>query len=114
MAETKPKVETKDPWQTPKETWQYVTVPDEDPLGHAHPTVSLNKHVFEPGKTYLLPPQVAEYVTDRVRVYARSCVRQLQPNVDLKSLREVAVGTANSTASQYTSGAQLVDGSTLP
>lgn len=82
-------------WDTPKETWRYVTVPEEDPLGKGYPNISLNKDVFSAGKTYLVPPQVADYINDRIKVFNRSCVRLLQPNVDLKSIGEVNVGSAN-------------------
>jgi hypothetical protein len=98
-----------DPWTTDESTWQYVTIPDEDPLGKEYCKVSLNKHVFEAGQTYKVPPQVADYVRDRVKVYNRSCVRLLQPNRDIVSERQVAFGS--SSASQI--GAQAVDASNI-
>lgn len=101
MPEIKPKVLVQDPWQSPKETWQFVTVPDEDPLGMKYPNISLNKTIFEAGQTYQVPPPVAQYVNERIKVYNRSCVRQLQSNVDRKSLQEVAVGTTAPVALSY-------------
>jgi len=47
--------EPADVWLSPKETWEYVTVPEEDPLGKGYPDISLNKHVFSAGETYNLP-----------------------------------------------------------
>jgi len=96
-----------DAWTTDETTWQYVTLPDEDPLGKEFPIVSLNKHVFEAGQTYKVPPQVADYVRERVKVFNRSCVRLLQPNRDLTAERAVAFGSAS--AAQI--GAMPVDAS---
>lgn len=84
-----------DVWETPQETWEFVTLPDEDPLGKGFPTISLNKDTFEPGKKYLVPPQVASYINERIKVFNRSCVRLLQPNADMKSIGEVNVGSAH-------------------
>lgn len=104
MAELKPKVATVDPWQSDKATWQYVTIPEEDPLGKRFPSIGLNAQHYESGQTYLVPPVVAVYVNDRIKVFNRSCIRLLQPNVDMKSLNEVSVGSA------HAPNAQLVDG----
>lgn len=94
MADTKAKpVVNDDPWMTSKDTWQYVTVPEEDPLGSDFPTITLNKITFHRGQTYQVPPQVAAFVNERIKVYNRGCVRLLQPNVDRVALREVSVGT---------------------
>lgn len=80
-----------DAWETPKETWVYVTIPDEDPLGKEFPHVSLNKHIFEAGKSYNVPSQVAEYVNDRIKVFNRSCIRLLQPNRDMVAVKDSAM-----------------------
>lgn len=101
------KTDAKDPWTTPKETWQFVTIPDEDPLGYPYPNVSLNKTIFEKGQTYQVPPSVAQYVNERIKVYNRSCVRQLQSNVDRKSLQEVSVGTASPVAVNYVDASKI-------
>lgn len=83
-------------WDTDKKDWEYVAIPEENALGEAHVTVSLNgKHFFEPGQTYLVPPAVAVTVKERLKSYAKSCVRILQPNRDIQSERQVAVGTAH-------------------
>lgn len=103
----KQKVENLDPWESPKETWQYVTIPDEDPLGFKYPTISLNKTLFHAGESYQVPPPVAAYVNERIKVYNRSCVRQLQSNVDRKSLQEVAVGSASPVAPNYVDASQI-------
>lgn len=96
-----------DAWTTPKESWQYVTVPDEDPLGSEFPSISLNKHIFRAGETYQVPPPVAVYLNDRIKVFNRSCVRLLQPNVDRKALQEVAVGTTSPSAPSYVDATQI-------
>lgn len=84
-----------DAWKTDKETWQYVTLPDEDPLGKSFPNIGLNSHTFKGGETYLVPGQVADYIKDRIKVFNRSCIRLLQPNADMKSIGEVSAGSAN-------------------
>jgi len=96
-----------DAWKTPKETWKTVMVPEEDPLGKVYPDIGLNSHTFKAGKTYTVPAEVAAYILDRVKVFNRSCVRLLQPNADMKSIREVSVGSANAPE------ASLVDGATI-
>ena len=94
MTDIKKKVvEPVDPWTTPRETWPYVTIPEDDPLGTEFPTITLNKITFHRGESYQVPPQVAAFVNERIKVYNRSCVRLLQPNVDRVALREVSVGT---------------------
>lgn len=73
-------------WETPKETWEYVTVPEEDALGKEFPRVTLSgphtEHAFEAGETYHVPAQVADYVKDRIKVFNRGCVRLIQSNLD--------------------------------
>jgi len=103
--ETKPVVT--DPWESPQETWLYVTIPDEDPLGQVFPNVSLNKHIFTANNTYHVPPAVAAYLNERIKVFNRSCVRLLQPTVDRKALQEVAVGTASPIAPTYIDATQV-------
>jgi hypothetical protein len=96
-----------DAWLSPQETWEFVTVPDEDPLGKGFPDISLNKHVFSAGETYNVPKQVADYIKDRIKVFNRSCVRLLQPNRDIAA--ENAVYFGSKTASQV--GSHPVDAS---
>jgi len=96
-----------DPWKSDQETWQYVTLPDEDPLGKKFPNIGLNANTYKGGETYLVPPQVADYIKDRIKVFNRSCIRLLQPNADMKSINEVSAGSASSPNSQ------LVDGRTI-
>src|SRR5271154_1678033 len=83
-----------DPWDTPEETWQFVTIPDEDFLGKRFPSISLNKFTLQAGQTSKVPAQIAAYFNDRIKVFNKSCVRLLQPNADLKSINEVATGTS--------------------
>lgn len=113
MAETAKKtVEAFDPWKTPKETWVYVTIPEEDATGLKHPPIGLNKIEFRAGETYHLPKAIAAFVAERVKVYAKSVVRLFSPQVDRVALREVAVGT---TAPMTPSGDRpgFVDASTI-
>lgn len=79
-------------YATPREAWQYVTIPEEDPLGKKFPVVRLNKEAFEAGQTYQVPPQIAKYVNDRVKAFNRSCVRLLQPDMAQDGILRTADG----------------------
>lgn len=108
MAEVKKQTaEIVDPWKTPKETWQFVTLPEEDPLGTKFPQISLNKTIFQPGETYQVPPAVAAYVNERIKAFNRSCVRLLQPNVDRLAQQQVAAGTSGPVAVSYIDATQI-------
>lgn len=107
-AKAKPVVETKpSAWETPKETWQYVTIPEEDPLGKEFAPIGLNKDRFLAGQTYHVPAEVATYINDRIKVFNRSCVRLLQPNIDQKAVRDVAAGTATSVRYAVADGSHI-------
>jgi len=96
MPETKTTTEaSRDPWKTPRETWQFVTIPEEDPTGLGFPTIRLNKSEFKAGESYSLPKEVAAFVNERVKAYNRSVTRLFSPVADRKSLNEVAVGTTS-------------------
>jgi len=92
-------------WDSDQSTWEYVTIPEENALGERHDSMSINNHVFAPGQTYKVPPKIAETLRDRLKVYARACVRILQPKRDVDAERRVAIGSASS--------AQAVEASTL-
>lgn len=77
------------------EAWQYVTIPTEDPLGKDFPTIRLNKDAFERGQTYKVSPQIAAYVNDRIKVFNRSCVRLLQPDMPQDGIVRTADGAAS-------------------
>jgi hypothetical protein len=81
-------------YATPKESWQYITIPEEDPLGKKFPSIYLNKEKFDPGQTYQVPPQIAAHVNDRIRVFNRSCVRLLQPEMAQEGIIRTADGSA--------------------
>jgi hypothetical protein len=91
--EKKAKIEAVDPWETDKSTWEYVGVPAENALGEVHATMGNNRHNFQAGKTYLLPQAYAEDLKERLKVYARSCIRILQPKRDMDAVNRVPVGS---------------------
>lgn len=84
-----------DPWLTPKETWQFVVIPEEDVTGKTHPSIWLNKMEFVKGQTYQVPPQVAEYVNGRLKAFNRSITRLFSSQVDRVALNDVSVGTTS-------------------
>jgi hypothetical protein len=97
---------------TPKETWQYITIPDEDPTGLKFPSIGLNKIEFRAGETYHLPVQIASFVKERMKAFNRSVTRLFSPQVDRLALNEVAVGTtAGPTPDGHRPG--FVDASTI-
>lgn len=107
MPDIKAKVATAkvDPWETPKETWEYITIPKETALGDPHDDLSINQRKFEAGKKYLVPKEVAEFLTERLFIYNKECVRRLQPTRDYASERAVSYGSAIA--------AQPIDASTI-
>lgn len=98
MAEKKP-TETKlttiaELYTTPQETWQYVAIPTEDPLGKPFPSIYLNKEKYDAGQTYHMPPQIASFVNERIKIFNRSCVRLLQPDMAQDGIVRTADGAA--------------------
>lgn len=91
----KEKREQKTEWDTPKDNWEYVAIPQENALGEQHATMGINDKVFEAGKTYHVPPKTAHTLRERLKVYNRSCVRVLQPRRDYDAERAVSIGSAN-------------------
>jgi hypothetical protein len=99
MSIEKAKVETRpttitDFYATPKESWQYVTIPEEDPLGKKFPTIYLNKEKFDAGQSYNVPAPIASYVNDRIKIFNRSCVRLLQPDMAQPGIVRTADGAS--------------------
>lgn len=86
-----------DPFDTPKETWQYVAIPEVDVTDKKHPSIWLNKMEFLPGQDYHVPPPVAAYIKDRLRAFNRSVTRLFSPSVDRIALNDVSVGTTAGT-----------------
>lgn len=97
-------------WDTPKDNWEYISIPEEDAIGRKHATVSNNNRNFEAGKTYLVPPAVAVDVRERLKIFNRECVRILQPKRDYKSEQQVDKFGTGSAAGI---GVQSVDPSTI-
>jgi hypothetical protein len=79
---------------TSRETWQYVTLPQEDPLGKPFPTIRLNKEAFEAGQTYQIPAPIAAYVNDRIKKFNRSCVRLYQNDMAQDGIVRTADGAS--------------------
>lgn len=105
MPEAKATGKRVDPWETPKETWEYFSIPTETPLGEPHDNFSINHRTFKAGQTYLVPKEVADYLKERLRVYTKESVRRLQPNRDVTAEHAVNFGSANP--------AQAIDASKL-
>lgn len=99
-----------DAWDTDKSNWQYLSIPKENALGESHATMELNLHRFDAGNTYFVPKEVADTVNERLAVYARSCVRILQPRRDYAAENAVAIGSANS---RQSGAGQAVDPSVV-
>lgn len=76
-------------WDSDKKDWVNLSIPAENSLGEKHAPISVNGHEFEAGRSYLIPPQVAETVNDILRNYNRSCIRVLQPRRDVTAEMQV-------------------------
>ncbi len=75
------------------EEYVRVEIPYADLFDHTHPGVQLNRHRFEPGKTYLLRGDVALEVKRRLAMFHDEQVRLLRPNADRKALSDVNRGS---------------------
>lgn len=75
------------------EEYVKVEMPLADLFDHTHPGVQLNRHKFEPGKTYLLRGDVALEVKKRLAMFHDEQVRLLRPNADRKALADVNRGS---------------------
>lgn len=75
------------------EEYVRVEIPLADLFDHSHPGVQLNRHKFEPGKTYLLRGDVALEVKRRLAMFHDEQVRLLRPNADRKALNDVNRGS---------------------
>jgi len=76
-----------------KEEYVRVEMPLADLFDHTHPGVQLNRHRFEPGKTYLLRGDVALEVKRRLAMFHDEQIRLLRPNADRKALNDVNRGS---------------------
>jgi hypothetical protein len=76
-----------------REEYVKVEVPATDLFDHTHPGVQLNRHKFEPGKTYLLRGDVALELKTRLAIFHDEQVRLLRPNADRKALNDVNRGS---------------------
>lgn len=76
-----------------REEYVKVEIPFADLFDHTHPGVQLNRHKFEPGKTYLLRGDVALEVKRRLAMFHDEQVRLLRPNADRKALNDVNRGS---------------------
>jgi hypothetical protein len=81
-------------YATPKESWEYISIPEEDPLGKRFAAIRLNKEVFEAGQTYQVPAPIASYVKDRIKAFNRSCVRLFQPDMAQDGIVRTADGAS--------------------
>jgi hypothetical protein len=79
--------------------WQYVSIPKEDPINSKqdHPAIRINRRAFAPGQTYLLPPQMAETVRQRLAAFHVRQMRVLKPDVDTSALEVSSSDSAKST-----------------
>lgn len=67
------------PWETSKDTWQYVTIPELDVYGHPYGNVSINEHVFEAGQKHYVPAEVADEINRILKSHDEYLLHLLQP-----------------------------------
>ncbi len=68
--------------------WEFVTVPDVDVYDHVFKGIGLNHTNYGPG-THLVPPAVALYLKERLKVWNASMVRMLRPTANAAALNAV-------------------------
>jgi hypothetical protein len=67
------------PWDTPKDTWQYVTIPERDIYDHPFGNISVNEHVFKAGAKHYVPAEVADEVNRIMKAHEEYLLQLLQP-----------------------------------
>jgi hypothetical protein len=92
-----------------REEYVKVEIPLADLFDHSHPGVQLNRHKFEPGKTYLLRGDVALEVKRRLAMFHDEQIRLLRPNADRKALNDVNRGSQWSSRGSVTPMGRLED-----
>jgi hypothetical protein len=92
-----------------REEYVKVEIPLADLFDHTHPGVQLNRHKFEPGKTYLLRGDVALEVKRRLAMFHDEQIRLLRPNADRKALNDVNRGSQWSSRGSVTPMGRLED-----
>lgn len=118
MPVTKPKFEAGKPtnWSSTASTdeklaagWEYVTLPAKNPVfsKEKYPTIRINDMGFQAGRTYLLPPQVAVTVKDRMARFHASQIRTLQPDQDVSAIIDLNTNGQNGTADFNPAGEQF-------
>lgn len=78
-----------DLYLTDQSNWEWVSMPAKDVLGKPAPSFSLNRREFKPGERYLVPPEVAKELRDRIEVFHEYTGRLLQDTIDYKALSAV-------------------------
>lgn len=72
-------VKRQNPWETSKDTWQYVTVPATDIYDHPFGDISINEHVFKSGEKHYVPAEVAEEMNRLIKNHEAYLLQLLQP-----------------------------------
>lgn len=89
--------------------WEYISVPAKNPVSskERYPTLRLNDMGFQAGRTYLVPPQIATTLKDRMARFYASQLRMLQPDQDAAALVDLDSNGQNGTADFNPAGEQF-------
>lgn len=71
------------------EGWEYVSVPERNPIftKEMHPTIYINDMGFQPGRKYLVPPEIAVTINERIKVFGAAQLRIMQPDADHSAMQ---------------------------
>lgn len=78
-----------DPWDGDKTNWENIKIPAKDLMGQPHPTVTHNRHDFQPGKSYFVPEVIAREVELMLDRHANAVRKLLSNDLDFEAIATV-------------------------
>lgn len=64
---------------------RWVKVPEKDLFDFPHPAIRVNLQAYEPGESYFLDADVADWVENRILMKRSADIRVMRPNKDIES-----------------------------
>jgi hypothetical protein len=64
---------------------RWVNVPEKDLFDFPHPAIRVNLTSYEPGQSYFLEADVADWVENRILMKRSADIRVMRPNKDIES-----------------------------
>lgn len=89
-----PDAKRHDPFATPKDKWQYITIPEKDIYDHPFGSLAINEHVFEAGMKHFVPPDIAKELQRLITTREAYLMQLLQPRKRAAVLAQVNKNSA--------------------